>query len=155
MREKRLSNARGRGLCKANAGHAPRGMVSRGPEALLRRYSRGVTPLARALLPEKGASKIYIAISYSGQNVWLFRKIPCDTMSVDLDIDLQMYYTSYVLHSTSRWFRLRKLRSIDSTFIQYCPPALILHWPMLWPWCHDSRIHWTLQSNGSNVPALT
>jgi hypothetical protein len=40
--------------------------------------------MARALLPEKGASKIYIAISYSGQNVWLFRKIPCDTMPCDL-----------------------------------------------------------------------
>ena len=27
LREKRLSNAQGRGLCEANAGHAPRGMV--------------------------------------------------------------------------------------------------------------------------------
>ena len=27
MREKRLSNAQGRGLCEANAGHAPRAMV--------------------------------------------------------------------------------------------------------------------------------
>jgi hypothetical protein len=59
-------------------------MASRGPKALLRRHSRGVTPLARALLPEKGASKIYIAISYSGQNVWLFRKIPRVSMSVGL-----------------------------------------------------------------------
>jgi hypothetical protein len=40
--------------------------------------------MARALLPEKGASKIYIAISYSGQNVWLFRKIPRVSMSHDL-----------------------------------------------------------------------
>jgi hypothetical protein len=30
LREKRLSNAYGRGLCKANAGHAPREIVSRG-----------------------------------------------------------------------------------------------------------------------------
>ena len=28
LREKRLSNAQGRGLCEANAGHAPRAMVS-------------------------------------------------------------------------------------------------------------------------------
>ena len=27
LREKRLSNAQGRGLCEANAGHAPRAMV--------------------------------------------------------------------------------------------------------------------------------
>jgi hypothetical protein len=27
LREERLSNAQGRGLCEANAGHAPRGMV--------------------------------------------------------------------------------------------------------------------------------
>ena len=30
VREKRLSNAQGRGLCEANAGHAPRKMVSWG-----------------------------------------------------------------------------------------------------------------------------
>ena len=30
LREKRLSNAQGRGLCEANAGHAPRAMVSWG-----------------------------------------------------------------------------------------------------------------------------
>ena len=30
LREKRLSNAQGRGLCKANAGHAPREIVSWG-----------------------------------------------------------------------------------------------------------------------------
>jgi hypothetical protein len=52
----------------------------------VRRYYRGVTPLARALLPEKGASKNYIAISYAGQNVWLFRNIPRDAMSCDLSI---------------------------------------------------------------------
>jgi hypothetical protein len=57
LREEQLSNARERGLCKANAGHAPRGMVSRGPEALLRRYSRGVTPVARALLSGKRCLK--------------------------------------------------------------------------------------------------
>ena len=28
LREKRLSNAQGGGLCEANAGHAPRAMVS-------------------------------------------------------------------------------------------------------------------------------
>jgi hypothetical protein len=27
LREKRLSNAQGRGVCEATAGHAPRGMV--------------------------------------------------------------------------------------------------------------------------------
>ena len=27
LREERLSNAHGKGLCEANAGHAPRGMV--------------------------------------------------------------------------------------------------------------------------------
>jgi hypothetical protein len=27
LREKRLSNAQGRGICEANAGHAPRAMV--------------------------------------------------------------------------------------------------------------------------------
>jgi hypothetical protein len=30
LREKRLSNAQGRGLCEANAGHAPREMISWG-----------------------------------------------------------------------------------------------------------------------------
>jgi hypothetical protein len=30
LREKRLSNAQGRELCEANAGHAPRAMVIRG-----------------------------------------------------------------------------------------------------------------------------
>ena len=30
LREERLSNAQGRGLCEANAGHAPRAMASGG-----------------------------------------------------------------------------------------------------------------------------
>jgi hypothetical protein len=47
----------------------------------VRRYYRGVTPLARALLLEKRCLKNYIAISHSGQNVWLFRNIPRDAMS--------------------------------------------------------------------------
>jgi hypothetical protein len=59
LRGKRLSNARGKGLCEANAGHAPRGMVSRGPGS-------GATPLAQALLPwlerysRKKVPKIFI-----------------------------------------------------------------------------------------------
>jgi hypothetical protein len=62
LREERLSNAQGRGLCEANAGHAPRGMVSRGPGS-------GETPQAQALLPwlerysRKKVPQIYIAIS--------------------------------------------------------------------------------------------
>jgi hypothetical protein len=40
LREKRLSNAQGRGLCEANAGHAPRGMVCWGREPGVGRRSQ-------------------------------------------------------------------------------------------------------------------
>ena len=62
LREKRLSNAQGRGLCEANAGHAPRGMVCCGcePGAWLRSQVAGA--LAQALLV-KLVPQNYIAIS--------------------------------------------------------------------------------------------
>jgi hypothetical protein len=113
LREKRLNNGRRRGLSKVNAGHAPQGMVSRGPEALLRRYSRGVTPLARALPPEKGASKIYIAISYSGQNVWLFRKIPCATIPCDLYCARTPAWHAHVVRV--RYFKITQTASLVRT----------------------------------------
>ena len=65
LREERLSNAQGRGPCKENAGHAPQMMIfwERGIVQLWN--WREIGALAEALLWEKGASKLYIAISYS------------------------------------------------------------------------------------------
>jgi hypothetical protein len=59
LREKRLSDAHGRGLCEANAGHAPRGMVCWGRDIVTWRRPGEIGALAQALLVEKGASNLY------------------------------------------------------------------------------------------------
>jgi hypothetical protein len=59
LREKRLSNAQVRGLCEANAGPAPRGMVCWGRDIVTWRRPGGIGALAQALLVEIGASNLY------------------------------------------------------------------------------------------------
>ena len=65
LREKRLSNAQARGLCEANAGYAPRRVVCWWRGIVQLWHWREIRALAQALLWEKGASKVYIAISNS------------------------------------------------------------------------------------------
>ena len=63
LREKRLSNAQGRGPCKANAWHAPRRMIGWG-RGIVRPWNwREIGALAQALLWEKGASKFIYQFS--------------------------------------------------------------------------------------------
>ena len=58
LREKRLSDAQGRGLCEANAGHVPREVVCSGREG------SGIPSIDKAacdfprVTPEKGASNL-------------------------------------------------------------------------------------------------
>ena len=68
LREKRLSNAQGRGLCEANAGHAPRGMVCCG---------RGIV---RILHPAPQDDRLW-SVSQSSRNNLILR--------------LQLYETDY------------------------------------------------------------
>ena len=65
LREKRLINAQERGLCEANAGYAPRKVVCWWRGIVQLWHWREIRALAQALLWEKGASKVYIAISNS------------------------------------------------------------------------------------------
>ena len=52
LREQRLSNAQGRGLCEANAGHAPWGVVCWGRGIVTWRRPGEIGALAQALLLE-------------------------------------------------------------------------------------------------------
>jgi hypothetical protein len=58
-REEWLSNAQGRGLCEANAGHAPRGIMCWGRGIVRLWHWREIGALAQALLVGKGASNSY------------------------------------------------------------------------------------------------
>ena len=65
LREERLSNARGRGLCEANAGHAPRRMVCWGPGIVGALAGALVGALAQALLWKKSYSNFLLVLSRS------------------------------------------------------------------------------------------